>query len=30
MHRRIATVLAWVIYLGFSIVPIAVVAGLVR
>jgi succinate dehydrogenase / fumarate reductase cytochrome b subunit len=30
MHRRIATVLAWAIYLGFSIIPIAVVAGIVR
>ena len=30
MHRRVATVLAWAIYLGFSIIPIAVVAGIVR
>ncbi len=28
--RRAAAVLAWVIYLGFSIVPIAVLAGIVR
>ena len=30
MKRRLAAVLAWVLYLGFSIVPIAVLAGIVR
>lgn len=30
LKRRIAAVLAWAIYLGFSIIPIAVVAGIVR
>lgn len=29
-RRRAAAVLAWVLYLGFSIVPIAVIAGLIR
>jgi succinate dehydrogenase / fumarate reductase cytochrome b subunit len=28
--RRVAAVLAWALYLGFSIVPIAVLAGIVR
>jgi succinate dehydrogenase / fumarate reductase, cytochrome b subunit len=30
LKRRLAAVLAWVLYLGFSIVPIAVLAGIVR
>ena len=30
LKRRFAAVLAWVLYLGFSIVPIAVLAGIVR
>ncbi|HUQ79753.1 MAG TPA: succinate dehydrogenase cytochrome b subunit [Gemmatimonadaceae bacterium] len=30
MKRRAATILAWAIYLGFSIIPIAVLAGIVR
>jgi len=30
LKRRVAAVLAWVLYLGFSIVPIAVLAGIVR
>ena len=30
MKRRLAAVVAWVLYLGFSIVPIAVLAGIVR
>ncbi|HEX6052871.1 MAG TPA: succinate dehydrogenase cytochrome b subunit [Gemmatimonadaceae bacterium] len=30
LKRRVAAVLTWAIYLGFSIVPIAVLAGLVR
>ena len=30
LKRRVATVLAWALYLGFSIVPIAVLAGIVR
>ena len=28
--RRISAVLAWVLYLGFSLIPIAVIAGFVR
>ena len=30
LKRRVAAALAWVIYLGFSIIPIAVLAGIVR
>ncbi|MDF2775182.1 MAG: sdhC, partial [Geminicoccaceae bacterium] len=30
LKRRVAAVLTWAIYLGFSVVPIAVLAGLVR
>jgi succinate dehydrogenase / fumarate reductase cytochrome b subunit len=30
MKRRVAAALAWAIYLGFSIIPIAVLAGIVR
>ena len=30
LKRRVAAVLAWALYLGFSIVPIAVLAGIVR
>jgi len=30
LKRRLAAVLAWALYLGFSIVPIAVLAGIVR
>lgn len=30
LKRRVVTVLAWAIYLGFSIIPIAVLAGLVK
>jgi len=30
LRRRAAAVLAWALYLGFSLVPIAVVAGIVR
>lgn len=30
LKRRVAAVLAWAIYLGFSIIPIAVLAGIVR
>lgn len=30
LKRRLAAVLAWVLYVGFSIVPIAVLAGIVR
>ena len=30
LKRRAAAVLAWVIYLGFSIIPIAVFAGIIR
>jgi len=30
LKRRVSAALAWVIYLGFSIIPIAVLAGLVR
>jgi succinate dehydrogenase / fumarate reductase cytochrome b subunit len=30
LKRRVAAVLAWGIYLGFSIIPIAVLAGIVR
>jgi succinate dehydrogenase / fumarate reductase cytochrome b subunit len=30
MKRRVAAVLAWAIYLGFSIIPIAVFAGVIR
>lgn len=30
LKRRVAAVLAWAIYLGFSIIPIAVFAGIVR
>lgn len=29
-RRRVVAVLAWAIYLGFSVIPIAVLAGLVR
>jgi succinate dehydrogenase / fumarate reductase cytochrome b subunit len=29
-RRRAAAVLAWVLYLGFSLVPIAVIAGIIR
>jgi hypothetical protein len=29
LKRRVAAVLAWLLYLGFSIVPIAVLARLV-
>jgi succinate dehydrogenase / fumarate reductase cytochrome b subunit len=30
LKRRVAAVLAWAIYLGFSIIPIAVFAGVIR
>lgn len=30
LKRRVVTVLAWAIYLGFSIIPIAVLAGVVK
>ena len=30
LKRRVAAVLAWALYLGFSIIPIAVLAGIVR
>jgi succinate dehydrogenase / fumarate reductase, cytochrome b subunit len=30
LKRRVAAVLAWAIYLGFSIIPIAVFAGIIR
>jgi len=30
LKRRVAAVLAWTLYLGFSIIPIAVLAGIVR
>jgi len=30
LKRRVAAVLAWAIYLGFSLIPIAVFAGIVR
>jgi succinate dehydrogenase / fumarate reductase, cytochrome b subunit len=30
MKRRAAAILAWAVYLGFSIIPIAVLAGIVR
>jgi len=30
LRRRVVTVLAWAIFLGFSIIPIAVLAGIVR
>ena len=30
LKRRVAAVLAWALYLGFSIIPIAVLAGVVR
>jgi len=30
LKRRVAAVLAWALYVGFSIIPIAVLAGVVR
>jgi succinate dehydrogenase / fumarate reductase cytochrome b subunit len=30
LRRRVAAVLAWALYLGFSLVPLAVIAGIVR
>jgi len=30
LRRRVVTVLTWVIYLGFSVIPIAVLAGIVK
>ena len=30
LKRRVVTVFAWAIYLGFSVIPIAVLAGVVR
>jgi succinate dehydrogenase / fumarate reductase cytochrome b subunit len=30
LRRRVVSVLTWVIYLGFSVIPIAVLAGIVK